>query len=98
MKEIQIRETAFNNLFKNILSVNYAEDWGSYETNDISKNPLVVFKTKKWNKLLGLIQTWLDKNQTKEFDANPTQKDLVIGSLIEIKYLVEGEMSIDENK
>ena len=94
MKEIQIREISFNNLFENILSVNYTENWGMYETNDKSKNPLVVFKTKKWDKLLDLIQTWLDKNQTKEFNANPTKKDLVIGSLIEINYLIESEIKL----
>ena len=91
MKTIQIRETAFNNLFNNILSVNYAEDWEMIPIKSEDINPLVKFKTKKWDKLLNLIMVWLEKNNTKEFSANTSKKDLVVGSLIQIRYIIEGK-------
>ena len=91
MKTIKIRETSFNNLFNNILSVNYAEDWEMTPIKMEDTNPLVKFKTKKWDKLLNLIIIWLEKNNTKEFAENSSKQDLVVGSLIGIRCIIEAK-------
>ena len=92
MKGIKIRESAFNNLFKNILSKNYCEDWNCYETNDDSVNPIVHFETNKWKTLFIKIQSWLDSNYKKGFNVNISENDLEIGSLIGIKELITNEV------
>ena len=89
MKSIKIREKCFNNLFNNILSVNYAEDWEMFETDDKSSNPIVILKTKKWYKLLQLIENWLNKNRTKEFTDTTTKQDLIVGSLVGLKHSIK---------
>ncbi len=98
MKTLKIRLVGFNNLFNNILSVNYAEDWEMIPmTKSDDENPLVKFKTKKWDKLLNLIMVWLEKNHTKEFSANPSKEDLVVGSLVEIRRSIECKIKYEWN-
>jgi len=62
MKSILTRKTTFECLFKNILSVNYAENWNCFDTKDKAVNPLVKFETKKWNKLILLCKDFVNKN------------------------------------
>ena len=88
MKTIKIRETSFKNMFENILSINYTEDWEMIPTDDDSENPLVVFKTTKWKKLYQLIKDFTDKNG-KEFTEDTTNFDLIVGSLLTIQYKIE---------
>ena len=92
MNKLEIRKICFHNLFNNILSVNYAEDWEMIPIKSEDTNPLVTFRTKKWDKLLNLIMVWLEKNRTKEFTANTSNQDLVIASLVGIRYLIEGHL------
>ena len=89
--KLYIRNTTFDNLFKNILSINFEETWEWLETNDNSVNPLVVFKTKKTNKLHKLIKQFVNKNRKESYDENTTKKDLIVGSLIGLMYQIEME-------
>ena len=89
--KLYIRKTTFDNLYKNILSINFAETWECLETNDNSVNPLVVFKTKKTNKLHKLIKQFVNKNRKESYDENTTKKDLIVGSLIGLMYQIEME-------
>ena len=88
MKTIKIRKLCFDSLFKNILSVNYAETWNQYETNDDAINPLVIFETAKWNKLRTLLKKFIDNNPTI-FDDNTSERDLEIGSLVGLYHLID---------
>ena len=83
-KKMEIRESSFNSLFKNILSVNFTENWNCYETNDNSKNPLVIFKTKKWNKLIELCKKFIN-------NSNDIY-DLEVGSIKEIVHRYKMEV------
>ena len=76
-----------------MISVNYAEDCECFETTDKAKNPLVIFKTKQWLKLLSLIKDFTSKHK-QDFTANLTEFDLEVGELIGIQYKIESE--IDE--
>ena len=76
--EIKVRESVFNSLFNNVLSVNFDETWDCYETDDNSKNPLVVFKTRKWKKLIKLCKKFINKPHSIF--------DLDVGSIKEIIY------------
>lgn len=87
--KIEIRKTTFDSLFKNILSVRFAETWNQYNTNDYSVNPLVVFETAKWDKLLKLLKEFIDSNKTETMlSDNATKRDLEIGSLIGLYHLI----------
>jgi len=59
---LQTRKTTFECLFKNILSVNYVENWNCFDTEDKAVNPIVIFETKKWNKLISLCKDFVNKN------------------------------------
>ena len=52
--KLKIRKSTFETLFRNVLFEKFCETWSMKQTNDDSINPLVVFKTKKVNKLLKL--------------------------------------------
>ena len=65
--EIKIRKSTFDVLYKNILTVNYVENWELFETNDKSKNPLVVLNTKKTKKLIKLCKRFVN-NSNDIFD------------------------------
>ena len=91
MKQIIIRKHGFDNLFKYILSINFAEDWEMCETNDVEINPLVIFKTKKWNKLENLIDIFLNKHKPNQYTDKTSEMDLVCGSFQEIKYKIFSE-------
>ena len=88
MKKIKIRKLTFDSLFKNILSVNFAETWNQYETNDGAINPLVIFETAKWNKLRTLLKKFIDNNPTV-LDDNASKRDLEIGSLVGLYHLID---------
>ena len=91
MTTIKIRETSFDTLFNRVLSVNYAENWECFDTTDKGKNPLVLFKTKQWVKLLSLIKDFTSKHK-QDFTANLTEFDLEVGELIGIQYKIESEV------
>jgi len=87
-KEIKIRNSGFENLFKHILSVSFAEDWEMIPTDDNSINPLVIFKTNKWEKLHLLVKSFVNNNK-KDWSENTTDFDLEVGSLVGIQYKIE---------
>ena len=90
---IKMRKSAFDNLFKHILSVNFCETWAQYEiSNDTSKNPLVIFETKKWGKLLKLINKFIDKNHVSYIPGKGNHDftmDLIVGSFMSIVPRIE---------
>ena len=98
MKYITLRES--NCLFKHILSVNYVEDWEmkqkDYNTstytgekhNHKEKNPLLIFKTKKWNKLYNLINSYLDNNEDYYGKTSFTDFDVECGMIKDVKYKI----------
>ena len=91
MKQIIIRKHGFDNLFKYVLSINFAENWEMCETTDIEINPLVIFKTKKWNKLENLIDVFLNKHKPNQYTEKTSKMDLICGSFQEIKYKIFSE-------
>ena len=90
---ILIRESQADSLFKHILSVNYTSSWEIVDANkpeDINViNPRVNFKTKAWNKLLKLLDTFISKNRPSEFTDFTSDMDLMVGEFISIKYSIE---------
>ena len=96
MSKIKIRKLTFDSLFKNILSVNYAETWNQYETNDDAINPLVIFETAKWNKLRNILKKFIDNNPTNFFTDNTSKKDLEIGNLIGLYHLIDIKINHNE--
>ena len=90
-QEIKMRNESFKNLFSNILSVNFAEDWECVETNDDSVNPLVIFRTRKWRKLHNLVKSFVDTNK-RDYDNNTSEFDLIVGSLTSIQYKIESNI------
>lgn len=90
---ILIRESQADSLFKHILSVNYTSSWEIVDANkpeDINViNPRVYFKTKAWNKLLKLLDTFISKNRPSEFTDFTSDMDLMVGEFISIKYSIE---------
>ena len=62
MEKITLPKSTFDNLFDHILSVNFAETWNMYETDSERINPYVVFETAKWDKLLSLLNIYINKN------------------------------------
>tara|TARA_Y100000310_G_scaffold306141_1_gene346988 strand:- start:868 stop:1158 length:291 start_codon:yes stop_codon:yes gene_type:complete len=95
MKKIKIRKLTFDSLFKNILSVNYAETWNQYNTSEIAVNPLVIFETAKWNKLRNLLKKFIDNNPTN-FTDNLSKRDLEIGSLVGLYHLIDIKINHNE--
>ena len=81
--KLKIRKSSFDTLYNNVLSINFPETWDCYETNDNSKNPLIVFETKKWNKLIKLCKKFINKPHSIY--------DLEVGSIKEIIYQYEGK-------
>ena len=58
---------------------------------DIEINPLVIFKTKKWNKLENLIDIFLNKHKPNQYTDKTSEMDLICGSFQEIKYKIFSE-------
>tara|TARA_Y100000310_G_scaffold136139_1_gene135039 strand:- start:499 stop:792 length:294 start_codon:yes stop_codon:yes gene_type:complete len=96
MTKIKIRKLTFDSLFKNILSINFAETWNQYKTDDDAVNPLVIFETAKWNKLRNLLKEFIDNNQTNYFTDNTSKKDLEIGNLIGLYHLIDIKINHNE--
>ena len=92
MKLIKIRQSCADNLFDKILKVDFVENWEIIPIKSKDKNPLVIFKTKKWDKLLNLLNIWIDKNYIKQFTEISKEKDLVLGSLIGLKHHIEMDL------
>tara|TARA_R100000908_G_C3613989_1_gene62787 strand:+ start:100 stop:369 length:270 start_codon:yes stop_codon:yes gene_type:complete len=86
MKSIFIRKTVFECIFKNVLSVNYAQNWNCYDTKDKKVNPLVRFETKKWNKLILLCKNFINKST----DIYDIERGMIKGFIhkyeLEVKY------------
>jgi hypothetical protein len=66
-KTFEIRKSTFNALYKNVLTVNFPENWELLETNNKTKNPLMVFKTDNWAKLIKLCKIFVN-NSNDIFD------------------------------
>ena len=92
MKYITLRESNYNCLFKHILSVNYVEDWEIEQRESLyyskEKNPLVIFKTKKWNKLYNLINSYLDNNEDYYGKTSFTDFDVECRMIKDVKYKI----------
>ena len=88
MEKITLPKSTFDNLFDHILSVNFAETWNMYETDSERINPYVVFETAKWDKLLSLLNIYINKND-REFDNNTTELDLIVGGFLSLKYRLD---------
>tara|TARA_R100001530_G_scaffold115781_1_gene82760 strand:- start:219 stop:632 length:414 start_codon:yes stop_codon:yes gene_type:complete len=89
MKQIKMRKIGFDNLFNYILSVDFTENWEMLETADTSLNPLVIFRTKKWDKLENLIDMFLNKHEPYQYTDKTSEMDLVCGSFQVIKYEIK---------
>lgn len=57
-----IRKSTFDALYKNILTVNFAENWELLETNNKAKNPLMMFKTDNSAKLIKLCKSFVNNS------------------------------------
>ena len=92
MKYITLRESNYNCLFKHILSVNYVEDWEIEQRESLyypkEKNPLVIFKTKKWNKLYNLINSYLNNNEDYYGKTTFSDFDVECGMIKDVKYKI----------
>ena len=93
MKHIKIRESAFDNLWSYVLNVNFTyKDWEMFGTDDDSLNPLVIFKTRKWDKLVDSIQSFVIAHKPEQYTDKTSEMDLICGSFQEIINLINAEV------
>ena len=99
--ELKIRNSTFEVLFDHVLSLNYVYDWGvvgeqdweCHKTDDKAKNPLVIFKTKKWSRLIELCneyiegsKNWSDKQKEDMLDSVGAIKGFIHNYEMKKKY------------
>tara|TARA_R100000654_G_scaffold68940_1_gene98228 strand:+ start:3689 stop:3988 length:300 start_codon:yes stop_codon:yes gene_type:complete len=96
--QVKIRQSTFDSLFKNVLSVNYCHNWKSKTIKDNCLNPLIVFKTKKIKKLLKICNEFVSNFNHLPLDDNyPLEVGAIKGFIIQCETKIKHEKKESNN-